>query len=267
MFDFLKRPFPTSLRDAYGTVKALAGVAIIGFYLWGFLANLQLALLIGIPFAMIATGAWWWVDRYYVPRLYEIASAETTLVVQRKGAHHSYKRIRHFEIVARRNGLRLLEYRLSWTGQASKGLIGPLESMNPDHCTYAAPREDEDKIRYYWLYLGRTLAKGDTTRVHVEQTFEDDLQEMQPYHEDGGAGSHTKIRKLKVVTRFPKSQDPVKVTGHIWHINRKAQQPRSAGRIDVQRVVDVANRYVDYIVEVEKPKRFHGYGVRWQYYS
>ncbi|MCM2417662.1 hypothetical protein [Streptomyces sp. RKAG293] len=245
-----------TLRDTVASIKAVLYVIGIGLAAWGFLADFRLALIVAAVVTVTFGAIWLWVTRYYEPCRFVVDSLETTLLVERKDNYHRYTRTRIVHLTARRNNLRIFEMRLQWTGQAGPGRIGPLESLNPDHKAFTAPREDENHLMYSWVYLGRSLNRGESETISVVQTFEDDLQEMKRFHYD--AATLARAKKIRVITRFPRGEEPMEVTGHTWY---RAKNPGSNTKC--VRKVDATSDHVDFIVEVDDPKRYRSYGVRW----
>jgi hypothetical protein len=260
--NFLDAPLVKALRDVNATLNAIVALGGLTLLSWGFLSHFKIAVISTGAAAIVFATTWYWATRYYEPAPYVISSLETVLLVERKGNHHKCTRTKILDITARRNNLRLIEFRLKWTGVASAGFIGPLEALDPDHTAFTAPREDEDRILHSWVYLGQSLQKGQKARVHVVQIFEDDQQPMQRFHYDGGAAF--KVKKIKVVTRFPSNEEPGSVTGHTWNINQKLNKPKQVGGQDVRRLNDKGLDYVDFIVEPKRIRRYRGYGVRWR---
>jgi hypothetical protein len=262
------------IRNAAATFKAATfflGLLVAGGVLLGYLitthvtSRTTLAIIAIVSVFMIigiALGFWYYIQQICDPAQYEITSLDCLLVVQCIGNHHQYINSREQTIRARRNNVRLVEHRAHWTGQGSKGKSSS-GSLTSKHEFYSARHPEEDGRTHHWIYLGRPLSKGDTERVGFRQTFEDNVEPMHTYYREGGG--RYKARSLTVTTRFSVGDDPTTVQGRTWNNDRRSRQRHEVGQLEPERKADPTVGTVDYVVTVRRPKRYHSYGMRWEW--
>lgn len=263
-----------TLRNAAATIKAIsfflgpiiAGGVLLGYLITthvrsrtalGVIAIVSLLMIVGI-----ASGFLYYVHNVCDPDLYEITKLDCLLIVNRVNDHHQYVNNREQTIRARRNNVRLIEHRAHWTGQGSKNKSSS-GSLVGKHEFYSARHQEEDGRTHNWVYLGRPLSKGDSERVGFRQTFEDNITPMHTYYREGGG--RYKARNLTVTTRFSVDDEPPIVEGHIWNNDRRNRQRHEVGRLESDRRADPTKGTVDYVVTVRRPKRYHSYGIRWEW--
>jgi hypothetical protein len=271
---FLDKPFFSVLRNAAATIKAIAffgtpivaGGIFIGYLLTTHVANNTVLAIIAVVsvviIVIIAVGFWYYVKHICDPSPYEITEIRCLLVVEPAGNHHRYVNRREQEIKATRNNVRLIEHRSHWTGKGPKAK-SRAGSIVASHEFYCAAHPEEDGRTHQWIYLGRPLSKGDTATVGIHQSFEDSGEPMRTYYREGSG--RYKGRNLTVTTRFLVDEDPPKVEGVIWNNDRKSRQRHEVGRLTYTREPDPATHTVDYTVTVRNPKRYHSYGIRWDW--
>lgn len=271
---FLDIAFFRILRNAAATVKAVSfflGPIVAGGILLGYLVTtyvnsktalaiisiVSLFLIVGI-----ASAFWYYIQQICDPDPYEIINLDCLLAVERMGNHHKYVNNREQIIRARRNNVRLVDHRAHWTGQGSKTKSNS-GSLNGKHEFYSAHNPEEDGRTHHWIYLGRPLSKGDTERIGFQQTFEDNIAPMHTYYREGGG--RYRARNLTVATRFSVDDDPPVVEGHVWNNDRRNRQRHEVGRLEPERKADPTGGTVDYVITVRRPKRYHSYGIRWEW--
>jgi hypothetical protein len=271
--EFLDRPLLKNLRDLAATVRALSfwvgllAGAVTYLVLWLKVHSPGMALPIGV-----ATGVWcltvlgysYYMKYIYNPPFYEILELEGMLVVKCAGDHHQYIYSRTQRVRATRDDLRLVEFRAHWTGWGSQR--PRVESLMSDHAILDGRQAEEDGHVRRWIYPRRPIAKGREVAVGIRQTHEDDINRQLPYFREGGG--HYRTGKITVTARFPVAEDPQsigQVEGRVWNINRPVLQDNVEGAIPCVRKVDRDHKTVDYTVTVLHPKRFHSYGVAWQW--
>lgn len=271
---FLDMPLFRTLRNAVATIKALGfflGPVVAGGIFLGYLitthveSRTALAIIVVVSLFMIvgiATGFWYYIQRVCDPDPYELTSIDCVLVIRREGNHHHFTNSREQTVKARRNNVRLVDHRAHWTGQGSKGKSNS-GSLSGTHEFYSARQPEEDGRTYHWIYLGRPLNKGDTERVGFRQTFEDNVAPMHTYYREGGG--RYRARNLSVTTRFSNDDDPPTVEGHVWNNDRRNRQRHEVGRLEPERQAHPETSTVDYVIKVRRPKKYHSYGVRWQW--
>jgi hypothetical protein len=271
---FLEMPYLRTVRNAAATIKAISfflGPIIAGGILLGYLvttyvrSRTALAAIAIISLFMIlgtVSGFLYYVHQICDPDPYEITKIDCLLVVQRVGDHHQYTNIREQTIKARRNNVRLVEHRAHWTGQGSKSKSSS-GSLTGKHEFYSARQPEEDGRTHHLIYLGRPLSKGDSEHVGFQQTFEDNTAPMHTYYREGGG--RYKARDLTLTTRFSVDDEPPIVEGHVWNNDRRNRQRHEVGRLESERSADPTKGTVDYIVTVRRPKRYHSYGIRWEW--
>lgn len=202
---------------------------------------------------------WYYVKHICDPEPYEISKLEGTLVVEAIEDHHHYLNTRLQTVKALRGNVRLIEVKSHWTGSYSRDTYS-VESVNRAHHLFDAVIREEDARVHRWIYLGRALGKkDDPVTVGVHQEWQDDLEPMRPYYREGGA--RYKTRNLKVTARFAANDAPDEsdVEGAIWNTAKAGV----TGHISFDRHYDRASQCIEYVVFIEKPKRFHSYGIRW----
>lgn len=86
---------------------------------------------------------------------------------------------------------------------------------------------------------------------------------MHTYYREGGG--RYKARNLTVTTRFTVDDDPTTVQGRIWNNDRRSRQRHEVGQLEPERKADPTVGNVDYVVTVRRPKRYHSYGMRWEW--
>jgi len=270
----LNMPLFRALRDAAATIRAIGfflGPIVAGGIFLGYLitthveSRTALAIIVLVSLFMIvgiASGFWYYVQRICDPDPYEIISIDCLLVVQRMNNYHHYMNSREQTIKARRNNVRLVDHRAHWTGQGSRGKSSS-GSLADKHEFYSARRPEEDGRTHHWIYLGRPLNKGDTERVGFRQTFEDNTAPMHTYYREGGG--RYKARNLTVTTRFSVDDQPLIVEGHAWNNDRRNRQRHEVGRLEPERKAGPTASTVDYVITVRRPKRYHSYGIRWEW--
>jgi hypothetical protein len=272
---FLARPFLRNLRDLVATVRAVIVVATVlasmGLFAYVLLRRNRFSptetwtILLALVVWWITAGGFWYYIRYISnPTFYEILELEGLLVIESAGDHYHYKYERTQTVRALRNDLRLIEFRSHWTG-ASK--IRPrVESAVGDYAILDGRHPEEDGRVHRWVYPRRPIGKGREVIVGIKQEHEDDVHRQLPYFREGGG--RYKTRRIKVTTRFHPDEDPrvrCDVEGKVWNINRTLDQDIVAGSIRCVRVVNRELGTVDYIVVVDKPKRYHSYGMEWEW--
>ncbi len=271
---FLDMPLFRTLRNAAATIKAvsffLGPIAVAGIFL-GYLitthveSRTALAVIVVVSLFMVVgiiLGFWYYIQRICDPDPYEITSIDCLLVVERVGNHHHYTNSREQTIKARRNNVRLIDHRAYWTGQSSKGKSSS-GSLEHRHEFYSASRPEEDGRTYHWIYLGRPLSRGDTERIGFRQTFEDNVAPMHTYYREGGG--RYKAKNVTVTTRFSVGDEPRTAEGHVWNNDRRNRQRHEVGRLTPERKTGPTPGTVDYVVVVHRPKRYHSYGIRWEW--
>lgn len=271
---FLEMPLFRTLRNAAATIKAISfflGPVVAGGILLGYLitthveSRTALATIVVVSLFMIvgiASGFWYYIQRVCDPDPYELTSIDCVLTVRREGNHHHFTNSREQTVKARRNNVRLVDHRAHWTGQGSRGK-SRAGSLLGRHEFYSAGQPEEDGRTYHWIYLGRPLSKGDTERVGFRQTFEDNVAPMHTYYREGGG--RYKARNLTVTTRFSSDDEPPTVEGYIWNNDRRNRQRHEVGRLEPERRAHPEMGTVDYVIKVGRPKRYHSYGIRWQW--
>jgi len=270
----LELPLFHFLRNATATIKAaaflLTSMAAVGVLLV-YLATsyiesrTALAVIVVILFFIIlsvALGCWCYIRLFCDPDQYEITEADCLLIVEPLGNHHRYTNEREQKIRARRNNVRLIESRARWTGQGSR-IRFKAGSLVDKHVLLSGRRPEEDGITHQWIYLGRPLSKGDQTSIAFYQTFEDNAEPMHTFYREGGG--RYRASNLRVTARFGIDEDPINVEGLIWSTSRNSRQRREVGRLEVHRKANPIARTVDYIVTVRRPRKYHSYGVRWEW--
>lgn len=271
---FLDKPLFRLLRNAAATIKAISfflapavagGVLLVYFVTTYVESRTALAIIAAISVFMIAgiaIGFWYYVRHICDPAAYEITQIDCLLIVEPLPNHHRYRNERRQTIKARRNNVRLVEHRAHWTGKGSRSK-SKSGSLIDKHELCSARQPEEDGRTHQWLYLGRPLGKGDEAQVGIYQDFEDNYEPMHTYYREGSL--RYKAKNLTVTTRFSLHEDPAKVDGIIWNNDRKSRRRHEVGRLTVERVPDHIEHTVDYIVTVRNPKRYHSYGIRWEW--
>ncbi len=270
---FLDRPLLKNLRDLAATVRALGfwigllAAALVYLTLWLKVHTPGRALPIGIAtgvWGLTVLGFWYYMMRIYEPPFYEILELEGLLVVECAGDHHRYIYTRKQRVRATREDLRLVEFRAHWTGWGSQR--PRVESLMTDHAILDGRQAEEDGHVRRWIYPRHPIGKDREVEVGIRQTHEDDINHQLPYFREGGG--HYKTEKITVTARFPIAEDPQslgQVEGRVWNINRPVLQNNVEGSIPCVRKVDREHRTVDYTITVLHPKRYHSYGVAWQW--
>lgn len=270
-----KAPFRL-LRDLVATIKAISFFAVPMIAAGGAIAYLvstqiesHAALLAIASASLVMIAGIIAAICYYVlhvcdPAPYKITKIEGLLIIQTVDGHsyHYYINRRTQTIKARRNNVRLVEHRTHWTGNGTKNKCKSTSMVN-DHSLFVARLPEEDGRTPHWVYLGRSLSKGEEAMVGIQETREDNQSPMLPYYREGGG--RYRSRNLTVITRFPAHEDPEKVEGLIWNNDRRNGQRQIVGKIQYERKPDSANHTVDYIVSVQRPRRYHSYGIRWSW--
>ncbi len=276
---FLDKSVFRLLRNAAATIKAIsfflapiiAGGALLVYLVTTYVeSRTALAVIAIISVFMIAgifLGFWYYIYHICDPAPYDIVQVDCLLIVGQLGNHHRYRNERRQTIKARRNNVRLVEHRAHWTGKGSRARF-KAGSLVDAHDFCSARKPEEDGRTHQWIYLGRPLSKGDEARIGIYQEFEDNYEPMHTYYREGGL--RYRARNLTVTTRFDFSQDPQKVEGIIWNNDRKSRQRHEVGQLKVERTADLSSldpteHTVDYIVTVRDPKRYHSYGIRWEW--
>ena len=271
---FLEMTFFRTLRNAAATIKAIglflgpivAGGALLGYLVATYVDSKTVLVTIAVVFLFmivgIAGGFWYYIQKICDPDPYEITKIDCLLIAKRTGSHHQYINNREQTIRARRNNVRLVEHRAHWTGQGSKSKSNS-GSLAGKHEFYSARHPEEDGRTHHWIYLGKPLNKGDSERVGFHQTFEDNMAPMHTYYREGGG--RYRARDLTVTTRFSVDDEPPTVEGHVWNNDRRNRQRHEVGRLEHVRKADPTTGTVDYVVTVRRPKRYHSYGIRWEW--
>jgi hypothetical protein len=270
-----KAPFRL-LRDMVATIKAVSFFAVPMIAAGGAIAYLvstqvesnaallAIALASLVMVAGVIAAVCYYVLRVCDPAPYEITKIDGLLVIESVNGHsyHHYINSRAQTVKARRNNVRLVEHRTHWTGNGARNKCKST-SMVREHSLFVARLQEEDGRTPHWVYLGRPLNKGEEAMVGIQETREDNQSPMLPYYREGGG--RYRSRNLTVITRFPAHEDPEKVEGLIWNNDRRNRQRQIVGKIPYERKPDTANGTVDYIVSVQKLKRYHSYGIRWSW--
>ena len=227
-------------------------------------ALLAIALASLVMVAGVIAAICYYVLRVCDPAPYEIVKIDGLLVIQSVNGHsyHHYINSRAQTVKARRNNVRLVEHRTHWTGNGARSKCKSTSTVS-EHSLFVARLPEEDGRIPHWVYLGRPLNKGEEAMVGIQETREDNQSPMLPYYREGGG--RFRSRNLTVMTRFPADEDPERVEGLIWNNDRRNRQRQIVGKIPYERKPDPANRTVDYIISVQKPRRYHSYGIRWSW--
>jgi hypothetical protein len=266
-----EKPVLKNLRDAVATIRA------IGFFatLFGAAAVLvyaptrqfvgpEAAVTAGIAVAVwgfTLLGFWYYRTHAAAPDSYEVLAIEQMLVIEAVGSHHRYSYSKKQTIRAIRNDVRLVLFWDHWTGHGVNGVRA--EPLIDDHVLLDGRQAEEDGRLYRWIYPGRPIGKGQVIEVGIRQVHEDDLVRQRPYHRGGGL--RYRAKHLTVVTRFQLAEDPASIEGGVWNSHRPVGHNKLVGSATYTRVVDRAAGTVDYIVTATNPKRYHSYGVQWQW--
>lgn len=268
-----KAPFRLA-RNVVATIKAigfflapaLAGGALLVYLVSTYVeSRIALAIIAIISVCMVggvALGFWYYIRHICDPAPYEILQIQCLLIVEPVGNHHRYRNERRQTIKARRNNIRLVEHRAHWTGKGSRSKSHS-GTLLDEHDLCSARQPEEDGRTHQWIYLGRPLGKGDEAQIGIYQDFEDNYEPMHTYYREGSL--RYKAKNLSVTTRFTVDEDPEKVYGIIWNNDRKSRHRHEVGRVSIERRLDSGARTVDYIVTVGNPKRYHSYGIRWEW--
>jgi hypothetical protein len=244
----------------------VAGGALLVYFVTSYVESRTALAVIAIisvfMIAGIALGFWYYVRHICDPAAYEITQIDCLLIVEPLANHHRYRNERRQTIKARRNNVRLVEHRAHWTGKGSRSK-SKSGSLIDKHEFCSARQPEEDGRTHQWLYLGRPLGKGDEDQVGLYQDFEDNYEPMHTYYREGSL--RYKAKNLTVTTRFSLYEDPEKVYGIIWNNDRKSRRRHEVGRLTVERTPDHGEHTVDYLVTVRNPKRYHSYGIRWEW--
>jgi hypothetical protein len=273
--DFLNKPIFRHLRDLVATAKAIvffASPTIAGVTVLSYLISTQVrsdaslfAISVTAVFTLVAvlSGLGYYALHVCDPAPYKITSIEGLLTVERANEHHHRYVNRRVQVIkATRNNVRLVEHQTHWTSSGSKSKH-KARSLNDSQQLIVAAHAEEDGRTPHWIYLGRSLGKGDSESVGFEEIFEDNYSPMLPYYREGGG--RYKSRNLKITVRFSINEDPGSVDGLVWNNDRKSRQRHVVGDVTVNRRPDPVARTVDYIVAISKPRRYHSYGVRWKW--
>lgn len=270
--DLLDRPLLRQLRTAVETLNAIIFLITTGVIGAGaiFLAarhfHLQAATVIALAATLVivtfgTVGTVYYVAHEYDPRFYEILELNGLLLVESAGDHHRYTYERKQRVRSTRDDLRLVEVRAHWTGKGSKG-ITHVASLKSEHTLLDGKAPEENGHVHRWIYLRRPLGRGSEVEVGVRQIHEDDAEQQSPYYREGGGSYHARL--VTVVARFPIEEDVHNVEGAIWNSNRSIRH-HIVGSLPCERRVDRPHGFVDYIVTVQRPRRYHSYGVRWNW--
>jgi hypothetical protein len=255
------------LRTGYVTVKAGAGVGgAIGAalaLLFARSANTRAWCLAAILVLAASVLTWYYISRVHEPSPYDVESLEGLLLIEPVGHHHRYIKNRTVRLVAKRNNLRIIEEPYIWTG---RGIIGLMESANPRHVVLSGPESEEDQYTWNWIYLGSPLGRGQRATVSSRQVLEDSEKAMSTFYrlEVG----RWRVGHLKVTVRFTATEDPGagNVLGQIWDLDRRRRERRSPDPIDgVRTETQNAGTHVDYVLEIDRPRRHHAYGMGWSW--
>lgn len=268
-------PFLKSVRDAAATIRAFAffagliGSAAVFAYLtiWKWALDPGLVVTAGIAFLIwiITVAAFIVYTGYYDPAQYELVEVEGTLLVEAVGDHHRYTYTKRQKVKALRGDVRVIEFKAHWTGQSSSGRP-VVHSVFLDHVVLDGKHAEEDGRVHRWVYPGGPVGRGQTVDVGIRHVHEDDLATQRPYYRDGGG--RYKAAKLTVTARFPAAEDPALMMGGVWNTHLPVGQNNLVvGNYPFERKVNQADNTVDYVVVARRPKRYHSYGLRWNWPS
>jgi hypothetical protein len=259
------------LRDAAGTVRAVmflggvlvvvAGLAFTAATYVGTDSGLIVGAIVGasLGVAGIAT-VWYAVARYYDPPYYEILEIEGSLAIETFDHHHRYLYVKRQTVRALRNDLRLVEFKAHWTGRGSIMDVRPLIN---DHVVLDSVAAEEDGRVYRWIYPGGPVGRGQTFEVGLRQTHDDDHVRQKPYYRDGGGRYKTK--RLTIVVKFPVGHEPHPVDGAVWNTRVTVGHTKVVGKMNYTRTIDHSSGTANYSMTVDRPKRYHSYGFRWNW--
>lgn len=271
--DFNEKQGIRLLKDTSATVRAIVGfVVFVGAAIAllyaaiakNYSATVSVAAILvgGFANAVLAIILWLYLAKIHDPPFYVISELKGTVTITPAGNHHKYDYRREQIVRATRGGLRLIEIRSHWTGRCSDDK-NEISSLFKGHSLLDGKKPEEDGRIHRWIYPGRALDRDQRETVGVHQVMEDDREPMLPYYREGG-GRYV-VESLTVIARFPVGEEPERVWGVIWNTNRKPEQGNEVGQLDYARLPDNASGFVDYKVVVHKPKRYHSYGVRWDW--
>lgn len=266
----LERPLLKNVRDAAATIRAIIyflapviSAGIVAYLTWGKrLVPPEIAITVVVAIFVTSSIVVWmaYILRRRLPaNAYEVLSLQSTLLVERVRDHHRYTNTKDMVIRARQGGIRLIDQRWYWTGQSSNPIS--VRSVFADHVIFDGVRPEPDNWVHRWVYLGRSLAKGETARVGVAYSVEDDLQPMRPFFTDGGRGYPMKSVKLAI--RFPGGEEPKLVEAHVW--GRRVDETELISELPVSRSVDATTMMVDYVIAIDGGQANRRYGFRWQW--
>lgn len=267
----LDKPLLRILRNAVATVKAVsfivvavaagAGIVYVGVSYLGMDAIALVPFTVLLVVTIVAgTGAWYYIVRFYDPPFCEILDIESRLVVESVDDHHRYTYTKRQTIRATRGQLRLIEFRAHWTGRGSKP--PQVTTLVSDQVLLNGQRAELDGRVHRWIYPFPPVGRGQTLKTGIRQIHEDDVEPQRPYFRDGGG--RYKTRNLVIIARFALDEDP-SPAGGIWDSSMPVGENNLVGSLEPERLVDRKARTVDYIVKVDSPKKFHSYGVSWEW--
>lgn len=261
--DFLDRPITRSLRDAEATIKAIAffislAVAAVGgaYAVWSrglvrvpsreFTAVLIAAAVLLAVTAFIAG------RRSGGVKDYRVIEAVYTFRI-RSGVQPRYRWTRRKSIEARRDGVRVIDFFVNWTGQSER--LPTFESLVPEHTVFDGQRQELNGRIYQWVYLGRALSKGEHAVAGIVGEFNDDVGPMRPLL---ALNVSRPTARLEIVLEVEIPALPSEVRAQAW------KHGKLIGVFPVVQSVDSAAGVVRYTLVVPKPSTGRTYGFAWE---
>ncbi|WP_213001177.1 hypothetical protein [Winogradskya consettensis] len=264
----LDHPALKVVRDAAATIRAVGllgspvvGAIAVAYITWGrrgVRPDLAISIIAGLLAAAMLL-AWGLRNSAAIraENAFIVDSMQSMLFVEIEGNHHRYTRSREQIIRCNQSiGARLIPQGWYWTGQSSRPY--EIRSIFPGQVIFDGARAEQDHWIYHWIYLGRRITMGEVVHVGTIVTVEDDVLPMREFYAERASGF--RMRNLKVVLRFPRSEEPKKVEACKWP---GVVSSRGAEILPSVRTVN-NDGTVDFVIVANSPKRRSRYGFRWE---
>ncbi|ASW54543.1 hypothetical protein CIK06_10625 [Plantactinospora sp. KBS50] len=189
---------------------------------------------------------------------YIVLLQRATLLVQRAGTHRRYTFTHEKVVMARQDGVRLVAFPWHCTGQGSVSpTVAPLDAT---HTALHSGYPEEDGSYQRWIYFGKAIPRGQSSRAGLVTVMEDDVLSMLRFFR-AGARPH-RVVQLEVTLVFPKDEEPAEVHGFEWN-EKKPQSGGTHTQLAIVRNLDTTTNRVSHALRVRHPKRHLRYGFRW----